>query len=161
MKRRIQDPVKHLRFNVVKMVNIFYSLTIFTKCCILLNLISSECASVLSKFLVDFDDLKVLISRYWEKNQCLYLYKIRVLIMLNLRFTKMKVKLKLTSYVILHYLWSADLSKSSPQLIVSIFTFLNQQFSQYLSFLNIFFNRFQKCGVTPYCLYSDSLILNS
>ena len=139
MKRRIQDPVKHLRFNVVKMVNIFYSLTIFTKCCILLHLISSECASALSKFLIDLDDLKVLISRYWEKNQCLYLYKIRVLIMLNLRFTKMKVKLKLTSYVILHYLWSADLSKSSPQLIVSIFTFLNQQFFPIFIFSQYFF----------------------
>ena len=54
--------------------------------------------------------------------------------------------LKLTSHGILHYFWSADLSKSSSQLIVSwkymivsILTFLNQKliiFSQY------YFNRF-------------------
>ena len=51
----------------------------------------------------------------------------------------MKVKLKLTSYVILHYLWSEDLSKSSPQLIVSTFTFLSQQFFPILIFSQYFF----------------------
>ena len=35
-------------------------------------------------------------------------------------------ELKLTSHSILHYSWSADLLKSFSQLIVSIFTFLNQ-----------------------------------
>ena len=62
------------------------------------------------------------------------------------------IPLKLTSHDILHYLWSVDLSKSFPQLIVSIFTFLN-----------IFYNRFypvKKCGVTPHWLYRDSLTLN-
>ena len=44
-------------------------------------------------------------------------------------------QLKLTSHGILHYLWSAELSKSFPQLISSIFTFLN-----------IFFNRFCPLG---------------
>ena len=36
------------------------------------------------------------------------------------------------------------------------------QLGQYLSFLNIFFNRFslvEKCGATPYCLHRDSLNL--
>ena len=40
------------------------------------------------------------------------------------------LNLKFRSHGILHYLWSADLlkgSKSFSQLIVSIFTFLNQQ----------------------------------
>ena len=35
---------------------------------------------------------------------------------------------------------------------------------KYLSFLNVFFNRFypvEKCGVTPHCLYRDSLTLTS
>ena len=61
--------------------------------------------------------------------------------------------LKLTNHGIAHYLWSTDLSKSFSQLIVSIFTFLNQLliiFSQY------FFNRFK---VIPHCLYRDSLTL--
>ena len=31
---------------------------------------------------------------------------------------------------------------------------------QHLSFLNIFFNGFWKCGVTRHCLYLDSLTLN-
>ena len=35
--------------------------------------------------------------------------------------------LKLTSHGILHYLWSAELLKSFSQLIMSIFTFFNQQ----------------------------------
>ena len=37
-----------------------------------------------------------------------------------------------------------------------IFTFLNQQFCQYLSFLNIFFDRFcpiENCEVTSHCLH--------
>ena len=67
-------------------------------------------------------------------------------------------KLKLTSHDILHYLWSADMSKSFSQSIVSIFTFLSQ-FRQYLSSLNIFFNRFQKCGFTPHCRFCDFLTL--
>ena len=57
------------------------------------------------------------------------------------------------SHVILHYLWSGDLSKSSSQFVMSIFTF-----SQY------FFNRVclvEKCGVTPRCLYCDSLTLTN
>ena len=60
----------------------------------------------------------------------------------------------------MHYLWSADLSKKLFS-IVLIFTFLNS-FCQYLSFRNIFFNRFcpvEKRGVTPHCLYHDSLAL--
>ena len=57
------------------------------------------------------------------------------------------------SHGILHYLWSGDLSKSSTQFVMSIFTF-----SRY------FFNRFclvEKCGVTPHCLYRDSLTLRN
>ena len=45
-------------------------------------------------------------------------------------------QLKLTSHDILHYLWSADLSKSSSQLIASTLTFLD--FSIFSPFLNIF-----------------------
>ena len=50
------------------------------------------------------------------------------------------------------YLRSANLSKSFAQLIVLIF----------ISFLNIFFIIFcpvGKCGITPRCLYRDSLTL--
>ena len=36
--------------------------------------------------------------------------------------------LMLRNHGILHYLWAADLSKSFPQLMVSIFTFLSQWF---------------------------------
>ena len=53
----------------------------------------------------------------------------------------------------MHYLWSGDLSKSSSQFIMSIFTFF-----QY------FFNRFclvEKCGVALHCLYRDSLTLRN
>ena len=56
--------------------------------------------------------------------------------------------LELMNYGILHYLWSADLSKSFYQLIMSLFIF-----SQYF-----FFNRFcsvEKCEVTLHCLYRD------
>ena len=56
---------------------------------------------------------------------------------------------KITSNNILHYLWSADLSKSFSQLIMLIFFF-----SQY------FFNRYcplERFRVTPYCSYRDSL----
>ena len=65
-----------------------------------------------------------------------------------------KVLLKLTSHGILHCLWSANLSICLSQLIVSIFTFSINSFCQYLSSLNIY-----KCGVTPHCLYRDSLTL--
>ena len=63
------------------------------------------------------------------------------------------MRLKLTSHGILHYLWSADLSKGFSQLIMSIF-----MFSKY------FLNRIcltEKCGVTPHCLYRDWLTLNT
>ena len=62
--------------------------------------------------------------------------------------------LKLTSHGILHYsdyLWLADLTESFFQSLMSIFIF-----SQH------FLNRFcsvEKCGVTPHCLYYDSLTL--
>ena len=51
----------------------------------------------------------------------------------------------------LHYLRSADLSKSISLL------------NQYLSFLNIFFNTsclVERSGVNPYCLYHDLLMLD-
>lgn len=58
------------------------------------------------------------------------------------------VLLKLTSHVILHYFWSANLFKSFSQLIRSMFVFLN-----------IFCKRFcsvEKFGdTTPHCLYRD------
>ena len=66
----------------------------------------------------------------------------------------------LMSHGVFHYLWSADLFKSFSQLILSILTFLNQ----YLSFLNILFNRFypmEKCGIIPHCLHRDSLTLTA
>ena len=66
---------------------------------------------------------------------------------------KSNTHLKLTSHGILYYLWSVDLSKSFSQLIC-----------QYLSVLNIFFNKFftvEKCGVIPHCLYRDSVTLIS
>ena len=69
------------------------------------------------------------------------------------------------SHGILHYLWLADISKSFSEMILSIFTFSQyfiNSFCQCLSFRNIFFNRFcpvEKCGVTPHCLYRDSLTL--
>ena len=83
-----------------------------------------------------------------------------------------------TSHSVLHYFCSVDLSKSLPidcvntylfSMFFSIFfqsclvekVFLNW-LCQYLSFLNIFFNRFcpvEKCGVTPHCLCRDSLTL--
>ena len=65
-------------------------------------------------------------------------------------FTVFKIMLKLTSHDILHYLWSADLSKSFSQLIVSI-DCVN------IHLFPIFFNRFywvEKCGVTPTLLIS-------
>ena len=61
-------------------------------------------------------------------------------------------QLKLTIHSILHYLWSEDLSKSFSELIMSILIF-----SQY--FLNTFCP-VEKCGVTPHCLYCDSLTLS-
>ena len=60
--------------------------------------------------------------------------------------------LKLMSHSILHYLWSADLSKNFFKLIVSIFIFFPYFFQQ-------LFARWKKCGVTPHCLYYDSLTL--
>ena len=62
--------------------------------------------------------------------------------------------LKLISHDMLHYLCSANLSKTFSQLILSIFTFLSQKFLPIF-----FFNKFQKCGITPHCLYRDSLTL--
>ena len=65
-------------------------------------------------------------------------------------FTVFKIMLKLTSHDIMHYLWSADLSKSFSQLIVSIDCVNTHLFP-------IFFNRFywvEKCGVTPILLIS-------
>ena len=49
--------------------------------------------------------------------------------------------LKVTSHGILHYLWSADLSKSFSQLNVSIFTFPNQQFWLIFIFSQYFFQK--------------------
>ena len=72
-------------------------------------------------------------------------------------FTVFKIMLKLTSHDIMHYLWSADLSKSFSQLIVSIDCVNTHLFP-------IFFNRFywvEKCGLPPHCLYRDSLILTN
>ena len=60
----------------------------------------------------------------------------------------MTSELKLAICGILHYLWSADLSKSFSLLMASIFISKN------------FFNRFcpvEKCGATPRCVYLDSL----
>ena len=73
------------------------------------------------------------------------------------------ILLKLTSHSRLHYFWSADLSKSFSH-YVNIYFFSINSFCQFFSFLNIFFNRFcqvKKCGVTPHCLYSDSLTLTT
>ena len=53
------------------------------------------------------------------------------------------IQLKLTSHGILHYLWSADLSESFFQLILSILTFSQyflNSFCQYLYF-SIFFRK--------------------
>ena len=64
--------------------------------------------------------------------------------------------LKLTSHGVLHYLRSADLSKSFTQKA------LLNRLCEYLPFLNIFFNRFcsvEKRGVAPHCLYRNSLTL--
>ena len=63
--------------------------------------------------------------------------------------------LKLTRHGIWHRLWSADLSKRFSRLIVSIFTFLNQEL---ISILNIFVNRFKSVGL-PHVAYIDSLTL--
>ena len=65
---------------------------------------------------------------------------------------KIFFQLKLMIHSILHYLWSEDLSKSFSELIMSILIF-----SQY--FLNTFCP-VEKCGVTPHCLYCDSLTLS-
>ena len=75
------------------------------------------------------------------------------------------IQLKLTSHGILHYLWSADLSESFFQLILSILTFSQyflNSFCQYLYFFNIFSKKnfaVEKCVVNPHCLYRDSLTL--
>ena len=65
----------------------------------------------------------------------------------------------------MYYLWSVDLSKSFSQLIVSIFI-VSKCFSQLIVLILIFpqyvFNLFfpvEKCLVTPYYLYRDSLTL--
>ena len=50
--------------------------------------------------------------------------------------------LKLTSHGILHYLRSADLSKSFYQLIMSIFIFAQYFFQQIVAW--------EKCGKTPH-----------
>ena len=57
--------------------------------------------------------------------------------------------LKLTSQGIMHYLWLADLSKSFYQLIVSIFTFLNQKL---ITFSQCFFTRLRSVGL-PHIVY--------
>ena len=66
----------------------------------------------------------------------------------------------------LHYLWSVDLSIklfSIDYVNIYLFSiFFPIDSVQYLSFLNIFFNRFclvDKCGVTPHFLYRGSLTL--
>ena len=59
----------------------------------------------------------------------------------------MTSELKLVICGILHYLWSADLSKSFSLLMASIFV---------SKFFSIDFARW-KCGVTPRCVYLDSL----
>ena len=58
-------------------------------------------------------------------------------------------RLKLTSHGILPYFWSAELSKSFYQLIVSIFPFLNQQI---IMFSQHFFSRFKSVGL-PHTAY--------
>ena len=85
--------------------------------------------------------------------------------------------LQLTSHRILHYLCSADLSKSFTQLIVSIFIFPQYFFSiecarwkklfsidcvntnLFSLFFLIYFVWVEKCGITPHGLSRDSLIL--
>ena len=62
----------------------------------------------------------------------------------------------LKSQGILHYFWSADLSKSFSQLIVSIFTFFNQWFLPIFIFSQYFSNRF--CPVEKVWVYSTLLI---
>ena len=67
------------------------------------------------------------------------------------------------------FLWEfLDLSYHLFDYWISFFVFqitvneLLNWLCQYLSFLNIFFNRFslmEKCGITPHCLYRDSLTL--
>ena len=77
--------------------------------------------SVLSQFIL-----------YWINFQNIYNFTYQktlfhTLLLLVFKMSKaFSVSLKLTSHDILHYLESADLSKSFSQLIVSIFTFLNQ-----------------------------------
>ena len=63
--------------------------------------------------------------------------------------------LKLTSHGLLRYLWSADLSKSFFQLIMSIFIFF-----QY--FFSIDFAQWKSVGywVTSHFLYSVSLTVS-
>ena len=51
----------------------------------------------------------------------------------------------------------AKLSRT-PQVAASV-----NRLCQYLSFINVFFTRFSQvemCGVTPHCLYCDSLTLS-
>ena len=85
---------------------------------------------------------------------CWWWWKVNLILILDFVITiwqEKVVDLKLTSHGILHYLCSVDLSKSFSELIV-----------QYLSFLNIFFNRFcpvEECGVPPRCLYRGLLTL--
>ena len=67
----------------------------------------------------------------------------------HMRLICYTVLLKLTNHGIMHYLCSADLSKSFSQLIVPIIIFSQN-----------FCNRFwpvDKWGFTPYCLFRDSL----
>ena len=99
------------------------------------------------------------------------------LIIIVIHYLQNKVLLELTSHGI-HYLCSVDLSKSFSRLIVSISIFSRyflqqtlpggKSFSQLIVLIFIFsqyfFYRFcsvEKCGVTPHCLYRDSLTFRS
>ena len=72
--------------------------------------------------------------------------------------------LNLMSHGILHSLWSADLSKSFSQLIVSIFTFLNQYFLPIFIFFSIIFTidfaRRKSVGLPHIAYIIDSLTLS-
>ena len=77
------------------------------------------------------------------------------------------VPLKLTSHGILHDLWSALLAVKNLFLIDCVNIYLLSIFFSIafanIYVLHIFFKRIcqvEKCGVTLYCLYRDSLTLN-
>ena len=70
----------------------------------------------------------ILLTYFWMVSMVLFLWRVDVIVGVGMEFKNkiMLYYLKLTSHSIQHCSWSADLLKYFSQLIVSIFTFLNQ-----------------------------------